>query len=452
MIKTKNLFSSLHLTILLLAVFLIVLFSYLILRTYHRRFDLSRGKVYSLSSQTVQILDAFKSQPINVFAFFRDESPSKMALENLLKEYAYRHSQFHYEFYDPDRMPAKAKQYQIDAYETIVIDVKGKREKTRQVSEEAITNLLAKLLRQEIKTIVFAGGHGGPLISEKKQESGYGLLGEKLLNANYEVKKTILLRGGIPKHTDLLVLGGPHVDLLPEELQVIGKYLDGGGSVMILIDPVGPGEGNGLERFLLNYGIQLGDDVIVDKLSKLFGADYLIPLITEYKPHPITKGFQLSSFFPVARSVRKAKQVPGDFEITEIAWTGVGSWAETDLKSLGDGKAEFDQKSDQPGPIPVAVAVQKKKGKGRLAVFGDSEFVANNYLNLSGNRDLILNTIAWLAGDELAIAIRPRARQITPLYLKETDQQFLFYVPVLGLPIISLVTGTGVLFWRRRFH
>ena len=83
---------------------------------------------------------------------------------------------------------------------------------------------------------------------------------------------------------------------------------------------------------------------------------------------------------------------------------------------------------------------------------GDSDFVTDSFINLSGNKDFILNTIAWLAGDELAISIRPRAREATPLYLKETDQQFLFYGPVLSLPVSFLLVGGCVFFWRRRYH
>ncbi|MBI3999679.1 MAG: GldG family protein [Candidatus Omnitrophica bacterium] len=450
--KFRNLFSSFHFVLLLSSAFLMVLFGYFVFRTYHYRFDLSEGKVYSLSSQTIQILEALKSEPIEVSAFFREDQPSKRGLEDLLKEYAYRHPKFHYQFYDPDRMPAKAKQYQVDAYETLVVEAGGRREKTKQVSEESITGLLSKILRQETKRITFASGHGGPSLYETKEKTGCGLLREKLIDSNYEVKEAVLLRDGISKGTDLLVLGGPRVDLLPEELQVIQKYLDHGGSLLVLVDPVDPGEGKNLKQFLMGYGVQLGDDAIVDKLSKLFGADYLIPLITEYKPHAVTQGFRLASFLPIARSVRKAKEPPSGFEITEIAWTGAGSWAESNLKNLGEGNATFDRDKDQLGPVPVAVAVQKTEGKGRLGVFGDSDFATNAYLNLSGNKDLILNAIAWLSGDDLAISIRPRLREVTPLYLKETDQEFLLYVPVLGLPISYLVVGATVFFWRKRFH
>lgn len=451
-VKFKNLSSGFHFGILLSSVLLIAVFSYLVLNTYHRRFDLSEGKVYSLSPQTVQVLDGLKSEPIHVYAFFREDQPAKSLLGNLLKEYAYHHRNFHYEFYDPDRMPAKAKQYRIDAYDTIVIETKGKRGKTKQITEEAITNVLANLLRQKTKRIVFDAKHGGPAINEEKDKAGFGFLHQKLVDSDYEVKESLLLRDKISKGADLFVLGGPHVDLVPEELKIIRDYLEQGGSVLFLVDPVDLGEGKNLEQFLLEYGVQLGHDVVVDKLSKLFGADYLIPLITEYKPHAITRGFRLACFFSIARSVKKAFKVPSGFEVQEIAFTGAGSWGETDLKDLGEGKAEFDNKQDQAGPLPIVVAVTKTTGKGRLVVIGDSDFVTNGFLNLSGNKDFILNVIAWLAGDELAISIRPRSREATPLYLKETDQQFLFYGPVLGLPFSFLMTGTCVFFWRRRFH
>ncbi len=450
--KFRNLFSSFHFIIVLCIALSIAVFSYLTLRTYHRRFDFSEGKVYSLSGQTLQVLEALKSEPIHVYAFFREDQPAKSLLENLLKEYAYRHTNFHYEFYDPDRMPAKAKQYQIDAYDTFVIEAKGKRGKTKQVTEEAITNVLANLLRQKTKRIVFDAKHGGPAISEEKEKIGFGFLRQKLIDSNYEVKESLLLRDKLSKGTDLFILGGPHVDLLPEELKIVREYIEGGGNLLALVDPVDPGEGKNFEQFLLEYGVQVGHDVIVDKLSKLFGADYLIPLITEYKPHAITRGFRLACFFSIARSVRKAAKVPAGLEADEIAFTGAGSWAETDLKNLGEGKAEFDSKHDQPGPLPVVVAVAKTGGKGRLVVVGDSDFATNGFLSMSGNKDFILNVIAWLSGDELAISIRPRARQTTPLYLKETDQQFLLYGPVLGLPVSFFVVGSCVFFWRRQFH
>ncbi len=112
----------------------------------------------------------------------------------------------------------------------------------------------------------------------------------------------------------------------------------------------------------------------------------------------------------------------------------------------------MDELADRKGPLSVAIAATLTEVGGRIVVFGDSDFATNAYFNLSGNRDLILNAISCLSGDEQAIAIRPRTRQTTPLYLKETDQKFLLVVPTLGLPVFFLLTGASVFVWRRRFH
>ncbi len=447
----KNVFTGFHLSVHLLLAFLIVLFAYFVGRVYHARFDLSEGSIYSLSLQTLQVLDQLKKEPIRAYAFFAEDQPAREELRDLLKEYASHHPHFSYEFLDPDRRPVKAKQYQVDAYGVLALEIKGRYEKTKRMNEEAVTNVLIKLEEQAHKTIVFASGHGGPDVNEAKEKGGAGLFKNALLDANYKVKEIVLLQEPLPEKTDLLVLFGPQVDLLPEELELIKAYFEEGGNVLILADPVDPGEGKNLEQFLSSYGVRLGHDVVVDKVSKLFGADYLIPLVSEYKLHEITKDFRIASFFPIARSIRRAEPIPAGFQVEEIAWTSAGSWAESDLKNLEEGKAEFKEPEDQRGPVPLVAVVSQKEKKGRLAVFGDSDFATNAYLGLSGNKDFLLNSVAWLSGDESAITIRPRARKATPLYLKQSEQAFLFYVPVLGLPALFFLAGTAVFLFRRRF-
>ena len=43
-----------------------------------------------------------------------------------------------------------------------------------------------------------------------------------------------------------------------------------------------------------------------------------------------------------------------------------------------------------------------------MAAIGDSDFIANAYLGVEGNRDLFMNTVNWLAQQENLIAIRPK--------------------------------------------
>ena len=45
--------------------------------------------------------------------------------------------------------------------------------------------------------------------------------------------------------------------------------------------------------------------------------------------------------------------------------------------------------------------------KTRVVVVGDSDFAANGFLGVQGNRNLFLNTVNWLAQQENLISIRP---------------------------------------------
>lgn len=232
---------------------------------------------------------------------------------------------------------------------------------------------------------------------------------------------------------------------------------------MLLIDPE---TDTGMGEFLKSCGIEVGQDMIVDKLSRLFGADYLTPIVSQYADyHPITENFQAASFFPLARSVSVAQDLPPQVENTEIAKTGPSSWAETDLVTLKKGDASFDKEEDTMGPIPVAVVStiqheppETKEAKdsqedtprpARVVVFGDSDFAGNTYLNLSGNRDLFMNTLSWLAEEEDLIAIRPKKRESQPVVLSYAQGRIIFWVSVVLLPGGVLIIGTILLRWKR---
>ena len=93
---------------------------------------------------------------------------------------------------------------------------------------------------------------------------------------------------------------------------------------------------------------------------------------------------------------------------------------------------------------------RKRNQSFRIIVVGDSDFITNLNLNLSGNRDFILNIIAWLSGEKSLITLRPNVRKSTPLFLKASQQRFLFFVPVVFLPLVSLCLGVAVSLNRRR--
>ncbi len=444
----RNLFPRLNFWTLTGLLFVFFTLLYAVLLQHNIRFDLTRDKIFTLSPKTLQILRELGGDAITVKAFFKDGQPGREELEDLLKTYAHYSPHFHYQFVDPDRNPGQARAYGVDEYGTMIVERRGKRERFREITEESLTNAFLKLVESRVKTIVFTTGHGEKALSDK-QEQGYSNFRARLEAENYQAKEVLLSRDSIPDETDVIVVAGPQTDFLPEEIGVLKTYLEKGGKVLLLLDPV---EANlsRFEEWLQAYGVILGRDIVVDKLSKLFGADYLIPVVMQYGKHKITDKFNLACFLPLARSVTVKKEQPEGFKLTELAFTSQGSWAERDQKEIESGKVSLGA-GDLAGPVSIGVALEKENSNMRLVIFGDSNFADNAHFYLSGNKDLVLNATAWLSGEEKLVNIRPKERATSPLVLSADQQKLIFIVPVFVLPLISVGSGLAVLLYRKKY-
>ena len=89
---------------------------------------------------------------------------------------------------------------------------------------------------------------------------------------------------------------------------------------------------------------------------------------------------------------------------------------------------------------------------GRMIVFGDSDFPSNMYLNLLGNKDLFMSSIAVLTEDPALIAVRrkglPRS-SLSPVSLTNDQGRLIFWVGVVGVPAGFALMGV-LMTWRRR--
>ena len=288
------------------------------------RFDLTANKRYSLSPQSQQLL-AHLPQAIKATAFYQDAQTGREAAKDLLDQYAYYGKQFTYEFIDPDRNPGLAKRYGITSYGTIVLESGDKEEKVLVADEENLTNALLKVIREGKKVVYFLEGHGEHSINNTERE-GYSETKRAIESQNYVVKSlNLFTEGKLPDDASMLIIAGPRKDLLEPELAEVTRFIERGGKVMVLVDPEGP---SGLPPYLVNYGIQIVEGVVVDPVSRLFGMDYLTPVIASYESHPITKNFEVASFLPLALEVKTTEKMPERVSAQVLAKTSPNSWLE----------------------------------------------------------------------------------------------------------------------------
>ncbi len=410
----------------------------------HFRKDLTKNNLYSLSDQTLKVLKGL-DKDVEIIGFYK--SAEQSAPKDLLDEYKYRASKLSYTLIDPDEKPDMTKRYDVKKYNTVVVEANGKREMVEKLSETNLTNAIIKVTRDRDKVIYFTTGHGEASIKDDTPQ-GFKQAADAIRKENYLVKEINLIRKSIPDSCTILAIISPKVAFMPGELDSVSSYLDKGGKLLLMVDPEHQDD---IAEFISKYHVTLGKDMVIDAsgVGQLFGAGPGMPLVTKYdQTHPITKGFNIMSFYPYASSLTPQSD-KGGFKINELLKTSDNSWAEMEFAG---GKVSFDEGKDKKGPITLAVVIEKTLAKGKeiLAIFGDSDFARNGYFKNQGNSNLFLNTINYLAEDEDAISIRPKEIEDSRLTLTQADVKSLFYLVVIAIPLIVVILGVVIFFKRNR--
>jgi ABC-type uncharacterized transport system involved in gliding motility auxiliary subunit len=451
----------------------LLVFANLISNRYNKRWDLTENRQYSLSDQTVKLLSGLQS-PAKFIVFDKEDQFDRFRTR--LTEYAYNSRQVQVEYVDPDKTPVKAREYKVEQYGTIVVEYMGRTERITNNTEQDVTNALIKVLTPQKKKVYFLSGHGekDPGNSER---GGYSTIGDSLKRDNYEFDKLVLAQTNeIPMDTTVLVIAGPRTDLLEQEVPIISEYLTKRtGKLFVMIDPPEdfkqPSQMPRLVGLLKEWGINATQSIVVD-ISGRTSVPTVPVAAPPYPSHAITNDFGLITMFPMVRALVPETAGQDKRSGQTFLQTAARSWAETDLAELAKGegaqvKPDTD-KGDLTGPVSVGVATSVAssaeppkpatagakpeenlpKPETRVAAIGDSDFAANNYLGIEGNRDLFMNTVNWLAQQESLISIRPREASDRRLTLTENIRSAIFYLSIFIIP--AAVLGTGVFSWWRR--
>jgi ABC-type uncharacterized transport system involved in gliding motility auxiliary subunit len=449
----------------LLALAIVVAVNYLAARQ-NRRWDLTASKQNSLSEQSVRVLQSLTA-PVKFTVF--DKQTDLERFRGRLTEYAYNSPHVSVDYIDPDSRPVVAREFDIEAYGTVIIDYMGKRERVTSDTEQDLTNGLIKAMSTMERKVYFLQGHGEKE-PNRTERDGYSAVSGSLRKDNYAVERLVLAQQkDVPADATVLLIAGPKTDLLDTEAEAIRRYLARSGKLMVMVDPMlGPQAAPlpNLEGIVKEWGVTLGNNVVVD----LSGAtnDPSIAVAATYPMHAITERFATLTIYPLARSVNPIEGGADGRTAQTIVETTRQSWAESNLASLsGEGGVSMDESSgDKLGPVPLGVAVsapavdaapsptppatgESLKPETRVVVFGDSDFPSNAYAGIPGNMNFFANAISWLAQQENLIAIRPTEAQDRRVTMTVRQQTGVFWASIVVLPGLVFLAGFYT-WWRRR--
>jgi hypothetical protein len=456
------------------------------------RFDWTRSAYYKLSEKSKDIVRKL-AKPIEILVFFQlmSDSDARMRndIENLLKEYEPLTKNLKVQFIDVMRDPMARmliEKHQISSANTVAVLCGDKKkylsesdimeftggghpmmpEPQRPSSfkgESAITGAILAVTEEKQRKVCFLVGHGEKDPDEFEEMKGCSMIASRLKQDNLLVERLKLAeKHKIPDDCDVLVIAGPTKRLTQEELELVGKFLDNRGRLIVMLDPLSD---SGLEPLLEKWNVKLDNNMIMARVS-IMGLREGITFDAqagEYGAHPIVDKLKdIITYFPRARSLETVESGPGGEASTDkpkttaLIKTPDAFWGETDFRALERREARMDAGADKQGPLTVAVAVERggnvsgvEVGSSRLVVIGTSSFLINRYAVEGANTDFFLNSVNWLLQREQAsLGISPKTPEEFRFHI--VGRQFMGLVLSLILGIPGAVTAAGIAVWLRR--
>lgn len=447
-----------------LLVFLLAILAYgiLLVSGWEPRLDVTRTGRNSLSPVTLALVQRVDF-PVQV-EYFHLKLREDPVLETL-KRFARANRNIQWTFVDMVKNPLLVKDRHVEQPGTLVFTAGGRpplrlyggelirqgvddrgRSAEFDLSEERIAAVLLGFIEGDRVPISFLLGHGERR-TDDASENGLTRLRETLRLANFLVEPLDLSRQDFPAHAKLLAIVGPR-DPLPEaDLAKLAAFLDRGGALFFCLDPMADTQRSERtwEAFLRTRGVSYLDNLVIDP------SDYLTQVgnmkgspvypILDYGDAEILaplKARRFDTVFFTARSL--------DIDPKEASKILLLSGAQSMGIFASGTRFVFTPGRDRRGPLPVGVLVPS--GKARIAAFGDSDFLRNPLLEVSGHRDLAVAVLRDLAGKPAAFTLPGRPEAHARLLVGERESKWLRMGLLVVVP--ALVFFSGLVLIRRR--
>lgn len=348
--------------------------------------------------------------------------------------------------------PEEADRFEVGTSNTVVLTLGDRFETIERPTEGTIYEALYRLRSAEGGTITTLRGEGEGDLS-RTNDVGYTGLAAALATEGYDLRSVVTATmEEVPDSTDVMLVISPRRRLKNEGIAAIRRYLDGGGSLVALLEP---GVDSGIEELLAEFGISSPDAVIVDRTSDRDDTSVADVNIVAYHywDHPITRGLDRNrmTYFAGARTFELRKPRTQD-ELSKVVESSPYAWLEEDLAVLDRSAGVLERDGREQSYHPVVVSGRYPRGdrETRIVVFGDAGLAANQHLRTLYNLDLIMNAVHWAAENEPEITLRPKNRPtLVQFPVPLTNTLRTLYGVGLLVPELLLIAG-GIIWLRRR--
>ncbi len=424
------------------------------------QWDLSDNQLFTLSSQTINVLKGLQT-PVTIYGLYQPGKEDTLSAA-VLKQYRDHSKMVTVQSIDPVKNPGFVKQYATDNTELSegsLIVTAGKRFKTvaaadlfnYDIEQQQVTSLA---LEQRLTgALVYVASGKTPIVYTLQGHNEATLpddVTKQLATENYTLKEISLFTNPVPSDANILMVVAPKSDLTVDETNKIRTYLAQGGRGIFLMDLARTDSPN-FQSLFKSYGFTLQRLVVVDT-DNTANAGNPILLLPKFAEHDVVnsiKNDKLQILFPGSQAIQPIDLKKRTITIEPLLVSSDKSWGETDLSATS-----FDKSAKDPdGPFTLAAAITDSvEGKeAKLIVTGTAAFLSPQVTSqVPGNTTLLTNSLSWLSDQKAGQSIP--AKSLLSMRLNINGLQGLLCAALVVLIIPLTVLGIGTTVWMRRRH
>lgn len=445
------------------------------------KFDLTRGRVHSLSSSTEEYIKTL-DDIINIKVFLTEDLPpeAKPTAENLktiLEEFGrLNRSNLRIAYLDPNQneeaaeeasklgiQPLQFSSLKSDKFEIQkgyfgLAMIYGDKKQVLPVAgdvgnlEYFLVSGLRKLTEEKVTVVAMAE-------STEEEGSEVNYLRQFLMRDYSLVKADLDSKEELPDNADILIITGRKTEIDKEMIGKIRKWVDDGKGLIVFNDTVETNESMqgkvlgdiGIEALLKENGIELGKKLVMDGSSAIANFQ--------------TENGSFLSQYPYWVQVRPENingEIPAMSGISSVTLPWVSS-----INVSGSAKALFT--SSQMSKIDESMSnltpsVKDDFGESeskytlaavntedrKIAVVADSDFIKDGFLsNNQQNLLLALNLVDYFSQDQSLLSIRSKSITNSPLQTVDDKTKQMVKIGNMITPVVLLVLSGGLVNLRR---
>jgi hypothetical protein len=267
----------------------------------------------------------------------------------------------------------------------------------------------------------------------------------------------------VPDDADVVIVLGPKYPFQPLEVQALRSYLEGGGALLIALDPVPmrakmpEGVTDPLEEMVEEVmGLRYGKGMIADERNHFAmtnnAQDMFLVATDSYSQHASSSTLAAERAPMIVPLVTHLDETEThESAVHAIVKTRATSWDDTNFNAVFESEAGESKNSRTliaavtggSGGVDWRALVSSGSGP-----FSDAGLGGDENRGLLGNVLMVDDTINWLIGAEAFSGTTESEEDVRIDHTKGT-QKWWFYGTVLGLPLVVFLLGAARMRIRR---